>query len=126
MDALKAILSHVVRRLLVVALVSLLSVAGIFSLTATASYAQIPLNSQDTGLTKEELTGKPKDAPLSAEEKIERAYTFGEGAGMREEEKLNYEDLAEEARNPRVLKKPQAEEGLLDKAKELIENVTGH
>lgn len=125
MDALKAILPNFVKRVLVLALVGLLSVISIFSLTVTASYAQVPLNSQDTGLTKEELTGKPKDAPLSAEEKIERAYTLGEGAGMREEAKLDQEKLANEARNPRVLQNTEQKEGLVEKAKELIENVTG-
>lgn len=124
MDTFKAILAKFVRRTLILATVTLLGVVSLFSFSATASYAQIPLNSKATGLTKEELTQQQKDAPLSAEEKVERAYTLSESAGMREEEKLKQEQL-DEVTNPQVLDNTQAEEGLIKKAKELIEDVTG-
>jgi hypothetical protein len=124
MDALKAIFTKFVQQAVAITLVALLSVISLFSLSATASYAQIPLDSKETGLTKEELTQQPKNAPLSAEEKIDRAYTLREGVGIQEEEKIE-EELADQARNPRVLKNAEEEPGLVEKAKELIENVTG-
>ena len=129
------------KRLMILSLISLIGLGGIFVFTAQASYAQIPLNSNKASETPEELTGRPKNAPLSSEEKVERAYTLREGVGIQEEERQkSYEKEAAAAasnpKNPSALyeedmkayKESNPEESLpgkaREKAKELVENIS--
>ncbi|MFW6296492.1 MAG: hypothetical protein ACOC04_04810 [Halothece sp.] len=104
------------KQLLIAALISILSFGTILTLIPQPSYAQIPINSKETGLTKEELTGRSKDAPLPADEKINRAYDYSEGAGLREEKRQEkYETTKPEVEN----------ESLLEKAKDFVQDITG-
>lgn len=105
--------------ILIFGLISLLSLSGLFMFSNQPALA---------------------DKALSPEEKIDRAYTYNEAAGLREEdraaaydaaaqavqedpkeaiEKIYEEDLKEfKEENP-------GENGLLEGAKELVEKVTG-
>jgi hypothetical protein len=76
------------RRLLNGALVGLLTLTGFLTIAVQPSQAQVPFNSKEAhGQTKQELTGRAKGEPLSAEERIDRAYDISESAGMREEKR---------------------------------------
>jgi hypothetical protein len=108
-----------VKRILIVGLISLLSLSSLFMFSNQPALA---------------------DKGLSPDEKIDRAYNYGEAAGIREEdrqaaydataqavqenpkeaiEKIYEEDLKEfKEENP-------GENGLLEGAKELVEKVTG-
>lgn len=120
MYSLTSLCHAISKRVLILLLVSFLSLASVFTLAPQPSYAQVPLNSKETGQTPAELTGRPQGAPLTPEEKIDNAYTYRRATGMREEDK--------QAENSGVLKSSEeatSNESLLDKARDLIENVTG-
>ncbi|MEC4896051.1 MAG: hypothetical protein SAL07_08375 [Oscillatoria sp. PMC 1051.18] len=116
------------KRLLFLALTCLLSLGGIFLATSQPSYAQIqppppPANPQTT--------------PLTPEDKIDRAYTFREGAGIQEEmRQKSYEEELEAGTGTKAVEKLYEEnlkeykesnpgEGLVEKTKDAIENITG-
>lgn len=67
---------------------ALILIGGSLMAIAAPSYAQIPFNSQEVhGQTVQQLTGRPKDAPLTPEERLDRAYSISEAAGLREEKR---------------------------------------
>jgi len=104
------------QRLLVIGLISILSMASVMAIAVQPSAAQIPLNSQKAvGQTKGELTGRTKNQPLNAEERLDRAYSISEEAGLREETRQ-----AEGKFDPR-----EDNESLLEKAKDALDNLTG-
>ncbi|PPS43452.1 hypothetical protein B1A85_12260 [Chroococcidiopsis sp. TS-821] len=72
----------------------------------------------------------PQEKFLTPEEKIERAYELGEGAGMLEEAKqasANANTLTKPNKkvNVKTVTTPK-EEGLVEKAKEIVEKVKGN
>lgn len=102
------------QRLVVVCLVSLLSFAGTCAIAIAPSYAQVPFDSQEAhGQTKAELTNRPKDAPLTPEERLDRAYSTSEAAGLREEKRQ-----AEGKFDPK-----DDNESLVEKAKDAVDRV---
>lgn len=104
------------QRLLMVGLVSMLGIAGVMAIAIHPSAAQVPLDSKEVvGQTKDELTGRTKDQPLNAEERLDRAYSISEGAGLREEKRQ-----AEGKFNPR-----EDNESLVEKAKDVLDTLTG-
>lgn len=106
------------KRVLILLLVSFLSLASVFTLAPQPSYAQIPMNSKETGETPAKLTGSSQG--YTSEEKIDNAYTYRRATGMREEDK--------QANNSGALKSSEeatSNDSLLDKARDLLENVTG-
>ncbi|AFZ32481.1 hypothetical protein Glo7428_4029 [Gloeocapsa sp. PCC 7428] len=73
----------------------------------------------------------PQEKILTSEEKIERAYELGEGAGMLEEAKqasANANTLTKPNKkvNVKTVTTPKSEEGLIEKAKEIVEKVKGN
>ncbi|MBD2741093.1 hypothetical protein [Coleofasciculus sp. FACHB-1120] len=102
--------------ILILVTVSLLSLSNLFIFANQPAYAA--------------SNSSPKQALA---DKIERADNNGEDSGLREQA---YEEAAEQARNPekqaeiynesvKANKGPQAENGLIEGAKELVEKVTG-
>ncbi len=107
------------KRILILGLVSLLSLSGLFMFSNQPALA---------------------DKALSSEEKIDRAYTYNEAAGLQEEDRQAAYDAAAQAvqEDPKVgiekiyeedlkeFKKENPDEnGLLEGAKDLVEKVTG-
>lgn len=83
------------------------------------------------GTYAEQKLVPPAERTLTPEEKIERAYEFGEGAGMLEESKQksrNANTLTKpgEKMNVKSVTTPKSEQGLVEKAKELVEKVKGN
>ncbi len=70
---------------------------------------------------------------LTPQEKIDRAYTFSEGVGRREEVKQeSYEEAIEESENPEKAYEENTKDyrkemqpAVIEKAEELVETVTG-
>ncbi|MGB3655368.1 MAG: hypothetical protein WBA41_29750 [Rivularia sp. (in: cyanobacteria)] len=70
---------------------------------------------------------------LTPQEKIDRAYTFSEGVGRREEVKQeSYEEAIEESENPEKAYeentkayRKEMQPAIVEKAEELVETVTG-
>lgn len=120
------------KRFVTLVLGSAIALFGLFGVAVAPSYAQT------SGLTLEEWTSQPLYIALSDEEKRDRAYEDHQKTGLREEIKqdFNYDDLAEEAKNPRKLTEDRYEEdlkayredhpseGIVEKAKEAVENIT--
>lgn len=105
------------QRFLKVALVGLLTLTGFLTIAVQPSQAQVPFNSKEAhGQTKQELTGRAKGEPLSAEVRIDRAYDISESAGMREEKRQT-----EGKFNPK-----EDNESLVEKATEAVKKVTGN
>jgi len=76
------------RSALVVALAVVLSLASVMAIAVSPSYAEVPFNSQEAhGQTKAQLTKRAKDSPLTPEERLDRAYSTSEAAGLREEQR---------------------------------------
>lgn len=107
------------KRLLIFGLISLLSLSGLFMFSNQPALA---------------------DKALSPEEKIDRAYTYNEAAGLREEDRAAAYDAAAQAvqedpkeaiekiyeEDLKEFKEENPDEnGLLEGAKELVEKVTG-
>jgi len=107
------------KRILILGLVSLLSLSGLFMFSNQPALA---------------------DKALSLEEKIDRAYTYNEAAGLQEEDRQAAYDAAAQAvqEDPKEViekiyeedlkefkKENPGENGLLEGAKELVEKVTG-
>lgn len=128
------------KQILILVLTSSISLGWSFALATQPSYAQIPLDSKATGLSPDELTGKPKDTPLTPEEKIDRAYMFREGVGLREEDRqAEYQKAAEVAKEELEGVEKQYEENLkeyrklvppnenlVEQAQDLVKKATGN
>ncbi len=109
---------QILRRSVVLSLMLLLVISTLFVFAQQPSYAYPA--SENTKLT--------------SQEKIDRAYTFSEGAGRREKIKQeSYEEAIEESENPekayekntKVYRDENIKPALVEKAEELVENVTG-
>jgi len=73
---------------LVMVLAAVLSLASVMAIAVAPSYAEVPFDSKEAhGQTKAQLTQRAKDAPLTAEERLDRAYSTSEAAGLREEKR---------------------------------------
>jgi len=113
--------------ILVFGLMIFISLSGLFMLVQQPSYAT----------TLEELKLIPPEYKPTPQEKIDRAYERNEAAGFREEQREEaYEEAIKDGENlntmekayERNVKAEKAEnpsEGFGEKAKELIEKVTG-
>lgn len=104
------------RRLLTLGFAIFLSLTSVLTVAVQPSLAQIPLNSQEAhGQTKDELTGRTQGEPLSAEERLDRAYDISESAGIREEIRQSEGkfDPAED------------NESLVEKATDAVKRITG-
>lgn len=109
------------KSIVILSLVGLLSLSGLFIFGEQPGYAA-------------------SSKSLSPGEKIDRAYDEAESAGIREEAREEaYETAAKEAENPRTMEKayeqdfkaykednPDAQAGLVEEAKELVDKVTGN
>jgi hypothetical protein len=109
------------KRILLFTLMSLLSLSGLFVFANQPALADKPLNS-----------------PSKAEETIDRAYTFSEATGLKEEDRQEaYEEATEALNDPKGLdkiyeedlkefrKENPGENGLVEGAKDLVDKVTG-
>lgn len=110
---------QILRRSFVLSLMLLVLVSTLFVFAQQPSYAYP--TSENTKLTPQE--------------KIDRAYTYSEGVGRREELKQeSYEEAIEESENPekayekntKVYRDENLKPGLVEKAEELVETVTGN
>jgi hypothetical protein len=116
MQRIFSVLGQARNTILILVMVTLLSLSNLFIFAAQPAYAA--------------SNSSPKQALA---EKIDRVDNNGEDSGFREQA---YEEVAEQARNPEkqqeiynesinANKGPQAENGLIEGAKELVEKVTG-
>lgn len=101
--------------------ITLIIIFCLATLTAAPSYA---------ATYAEQKLVPPSEKILTPEEKIERAYVFGEGAGLLEETKqrsVNADTLTQPNKkvNVKTLTTPKSDSGLVNKAKELVEKVKG-
>ncbi len=97
-------------------LIGILSLTGALTIAVQPSQAQVPFNSKEAhGQTKQQLTGRAQGEPLSAEERLDRAYDISESAGMREEKRQ-----AEGKFNPK-----EDNESVVEKAADAVKRVTG-
>ncbi|MGB3308308.1 MAG: hypothetical protein WBG32_14005 [Nodosilinea sp.] len=104
------------RRLLLIGLAGFLSLTSFLTIAVQPSQAQIPFDSQEAhGQTKEQLTGRVKGEPLSAEERLDRAYDISESAGIREEIRQSEGKFDPEEDN----------ESLVEKVIDAVKRVTG-
>ncbi len=117
-----AITQDVVKRVLIIGLMSLLSLSGLFVFANQPAFADKSFN---------------KSTPSEAA--IDRAYEMNEAAGFKEEDRLEaYEEATEAVENPKVglekiyeedLKEYQkenpSENPLVEGAKDIVEKVTG-
>lgn len=123
------------KRLMLLLLISVMSLAGILTLAIQPSYAQVPLNSNEAGHAPKEFKTTSEGAPLDSQDRLgdSKLYNYSKETALQEETKqLNYDELAEQAKNPRVLKTQYQDdlksyqethpgESLIDKAKDLFE-----
>lgn len=101
---------------------------GLMLLTVISSFVIYGVAPSYAGTYAEQKLVPSEERLLTPEEKIERAYEFGEGAGMLEERKQasrNANNLTEpgDKMNEKSVTTPKSEQGLVEKAKELIEKV---
>ncbi len=120
-------LKQVFSSILVVGLIIFISLSGSFIFVEQSSYAT----------TLEELKLIPPEYKPNSEEKINRAYEYDPGIGVREEERQKaYEQAKKDSanlntiekayeRNLKAEKEQNAPETFGEKAKEVIEKVTG-
>lgn len=113
------------KNILILGLMSLLSLSGLFIATQQSALA---------------ASDKPFNQPSQAQEAIDRAYTLSEAAGLKEEDRQEAYEEATEAINEsggratekiyeedlEAYEEAQPDKGLVEGAKELIENVTGN
>jgi hypothetical protein len=105
------------KRLLALALLYFLSLTTVLTMAVQPVHAQIPFDSKEAhGQTKEQLTGRAKGDPLSAEERLDWAYDISESAGMREEKRQ-----AEGKFDPK-----EDNESLVEKATDAVKRVKGN
>lgn len=111
------------RRILALSLMALLSLSGLVIFSCVPAYA--------TTLEEQQLI--PPDYKPTPEERIERAYEQSEATGFLEEMKQKscnadkYFDPTKKANMRTIIKQSKAEDsqqGLVEKAKELVEKVT--
>ncbi len=108
------------RKILVLCLVTLLSLSGTLILVASPAYAA----------TEAELELIPPEYQPSNDEKIERAYDLSPAAGRLEEMKQQttnpdqYFDPTKKANMGTIQKSEKSDPGLIEKAKQLVEKVT--
>lgn len=96
---------------LIVALAAALSLSSVMAIAVAPSDAAVPFDSQEAhGQTKAQLTKRAKDSPLTSEERLDRAYSTSEAAGLREEKRQ-----AEGKFDPK-----EDNESLVEKATELL------
>jgi hypothetical protein len=119
-------LRQVFSSLLVIGLIISISLSGSFIFVEQASYAT----------TLEELKLIPPEYKPNSEEKINRAYEYDPGVGVREEERQNaYEQAKKDSENLNTLEKTyernlkaereqNPQESFGEKAKAVIEKVT--
>jgi hypothetical protein len=106
--------------IVVIGLILLISLSGLFILTQPPTYAVTSAANK-----------------LTPEEKIDRAYEYSEATGFREEQRQReqaYEQAKQDAQSPDSLEQAyernlkdynqENEPGLIEKAQELIEDVT--
>ncbi|PSR19417.1 hypothetical protein C8255_02070 [filamentous cyanobacterium CCP3] len=104
------------RRLLMLGLACLLSLFSFLTVAVQPSLAQIPFDSKEAhGQTKDELTGRTQGQPLSAEDRLNRAYDLSEATGLREEMRQAEGKFDPEEDN----------ESLVEKATDAVKRVTG-
>ena len=111
------------------------ALALMISISLLGLFVFVPAPVQAT--TLEELKLVPPSERPTSEEAIERAYEFGEGAGIREEV---YQQKVQKGENPATMPKPYRRdikadktavpetsllEETIDKGREVIEKVTG-
>lgn len=115
-------------------LISIICLVGVASLTISPSYAQV-INSREAGHPPKDFKSTPQGAPLDTENRLGSPdlHSYDKPTTLQKEtEELDYEELGEQAKNPRVLKKQYQEdlesyrenhsdEGVIDKAKALLE-----
>jgi hypothetical protein len=105
------------QRLLMIGLACLLSLTSVLTIAVQPSLAQIPFDSKEAhGQTKEQLTGRAQGEPLSAEERLDRAYNMSEATGIREEMRQAEGKFDPEEDN----------ESLVEKATDAVKRVTGN
>ena len=117
MQSIGSSLKQILRRSFLLSLMLLMVVSTLFIFVQQPSYA-FP-NSDTTKLTPQE--------------KIDRAYTFSEGVGLKEEQRQEaYEEAIEESENPEKTYeentkayRKEMQPVLIEKAEELVETVTG-
>ncbi|WP_414622000.1 hypothetical protein [Calothrix sp. CCY 0018] len=108
---------QILRRSFVLSLMLLIAASTLFIFAQQPSYAYPA--SESTKLTPQE--------------KIDRAYTFSEGVGRKEEMKQeSYEEAIEESEDPEKayekntkVYRDELKPALVEKAEELVDNVTG-
>lgn len=111
------------RKLLVVCLMTLLSLSGLSIFVSSPVYAA----------TSEETQLVPSDFKPTPDEKIERAYEMSEATGILEETKQQLGDpnknfdYNKKANVKTIIEsdKADSEPGLVEKAKGLVERITG-
>ena len=118
---------QILSKIFVLSLMALIILSGSFIFISTPVQAT----------TLEELKLIPPSERVNSEEAIERAYEFGEGAGIREE---IYQEKERKGENPATMPKPYRRdikadktavpetsllEETIDKGRELVEKVTG-
>ncbi|MBD1876409.1 hypothetical protein H6F75_23245 [Nodosilinea sp. FACHB-131] len=104
------------RRLLMVGLACFLSLTSFLTIAVQPSLAQIPFDSKEAhGQTKDQLTGRTEGKPLSAEERLNRAYDMSEATGIREEMRQAEGKVDPEEDN----------ESLVEKATDAVKRATG-
>ncbi|MUL35398.1 hypothetical protein [Gloeocapsopsis dulcis] len=100
----------------------LIAVSCLMILGTAPSYA---------GTYAEQKLVPPAERTLTPEEKIERASDLGQGAGMLEEAKQRSQNAntltkPNEKMNVKTVTTSKSEQGLVEKAKELVEKVKGN
>ncbi len=118
-----SIIKQAVRKnIVVLGLVSLLSLSGLFVFSNQSALA---------------LPNRPLNPPSQSDEVIDRAYSLSEATGLKEEDRqAAYDEAAEAITDPKGLdkiyeedlkayKEEQPDKGLIETAKDLIEDVTG-
>jgi len=79
---------HWAKSALVVALAAVISLGSVMAIAVAPSYAEVPFNSKEAhGQTEAQLNKRAKDSPITPEERLDRAYSISEAAGLREEKR---------------------------------------
>ncbi|MBD0343559.1 MAG: hypothetical protein ICV63_01720 [Coleofasciculus sp. Co-bin14] len=108
------------KRILIFALMSLLSLSGLFAFTNQPALAD-------------------RNSSRPTQQAVDRAYTYSEATGLKEEDRLDaYEEATEAINDPKGLDKiyekdlkefkqeNPSENGLVEGAKNLVDKVTGN
>jgi len=124
MQRILSILRQGLQKRIFLGLIVLLCLSGLFLFVSAPVYA--------TTFEEQELV-PPQEERLTSDEKIERAYEFGEGAGILEEDKQASGNRfstfkPNETVNEKSVTNSKAKStpGLVEKAQELIQKVTNN